>query len=86
LSYRVLATKAAARDIRKLPPETRPRIRAALDGLSDDPRSATEKLAAEDAYRARVGDYRIVFRVDDRAGEVLVTRIKHRREVYRRRR
>jgi mRNA interferase RelE/StbE len=55
-----------------------------LVGLADDPRGQSEKLAGEGAYRKRVGDYRIVFRVDDALKEVLVTRIKHRREAYRR--
>ena len=85
MAYEVLATRSAQRDIRKLPPETKPRIRAALAELADDPRRAAQKLAAEGVYRARVGDYRIVFRVDDQAGEVLVVRVKHRRDVYRRR-
>lgn len=59
-------------------------MREAMLRLQDDPRLRAEKLAGEDSYRVRIGDYRIVFRVDDRAREVLVTRIKHRREVYRR--
>lgn len=84
MAYEVLASRAAARDIKRLPPETKPRIRAAISALREDPRGGAEKLAAEDAHRARVGDYRIVFRVDDSASEVLVTRMKHRREVYRR--
>jgi mRNA interferase RelE/StbE len=82
--YLVVASKAAQRDFRRLPPEIKERLRSAMIGLSDDPRRQSEKLAGEDAYRKRIGDYRIVFRVDDPSREVLVTRIKHRREVYRR--
>lgn len=52
--------------------------------LEDDPRGQSEKLASADAYRKREGDYRIVFRVDDASREVLITRVKHRREVYHR--
>jgi len=85
VAYEVLASRAAARDIKRLPPETKPRIRAAISALREDPRGRAEKLAAEGAYRVRVGDYRIVFRVDDSASEVLVTRVRHRREAYRRR-
>jgi mRNA interferase RelE/StbE len=85
LPYIVLASKAAARDFKRLPPETKERVRAAMEALSEEPRSQSQKLAGEDAYRRRVGDYRIVFRVDDDAREVLVTRVKHRRDVYRRR-
>lgn len=55
-----------------------------MDALSEDPRRAAQKLATGEGYRVRVGDYRIVFRVEDAAHEVLVTRIKHRRAVYRR--
>lgn len=52
--------------------------------LADGPRDRAQELAGENAYRRRVGDYRIVFRDDDAARAVLVTRIKHRRDVYRR--
>jgi mRNA interferase RelE/StbE len=41
------------------------------------------KLAGRDDYRIRVGDYRIVYAVDDKERLVIVARIAHRREVYR---
>jgi len=55
-----------------------------MSALTVDPLSGVQKLAGEDAFRLRVGDYRIVFRADHAAKEVLVARIRHRREVYRR--
>jgi mRNA interferase RelE/StbE len=82
--YLVLVSTAAQRDFGRLPPGVKERIREALVGLRQDPRGQSEKLAAEDAYRNRIGDYRVVFRVDDSSREILVTRIKHRRDVYRR--
>ncbi|MDP9341127.1 MAG: type II toxin-antitoxin system RelE/ParE family toxin [Actinomycetota bacterium] len=82
--YLVLASPTAQRDFGRLPPGVKERIRAAMIALADDPRGQSEKLASEDAYRERVGDYRVAFRVDDSAQEVLVTRIKHRGDVYRR--
>lgn len=84
MTYRILLARAAQRDFKRLPPETKGRIRAAIEALGEEPRRKPQKLAVGDAYRVRVGDYRIVFRVDDGADEVLVTRIKHRRDVYRR--
>jgi mRNA-degrading endonuclease RelE of RelBE toxin-antitoxin system len=42
------------------------------------------KLAGRDDYRIHVGDYRVVYAVDDTEGLVIVARIAHRREVYRR--
>jgi len=82
--YAVLVSTGAQRDYERLTGKTRARVLESMNALSDDPRGQAEKLVGEDSYRVRVGDYRIVFRVDDHAHEVLVTRIKHRREVYRR--
>jgi mRNA interferase RelE/StbE len=63
----------------------RDRVRAAIDGLSTDPRPpGAAKLAGRGDFRVRVGDYRIVFAIDDGASVVIVARIAHRREVYRR--
>jgi mRNA interferase RelE/StbE len=41
------------------------------------------KLAGQDDYRIRGGDYRVVYAIDDRNRRVLVARIAHRRDVYR---
>lgn len=82
--YEVLITKAGQRDFRKLPPEMKDRVREAMAALGEAPQQGSQKLAGGDAFRRRVGDYRIVFRVDDDCREVLVARIKHRRDVYRR--
>jgi len=53
--------------------------------LSKEPRPfGVAKLAGHDDFRIRVGDYRIVYAVDDENRLVIVARIAHRREVYRR--
>jgi mRNA interferase RelE/StbE len=57
----------------------------AIDALSAEPRPAgATKLAGRDDFRIRVGDYRIVYAVDDRNRQIIVARIAHRRDVYRR--
>ncbi len=57
----------------------------AIDALAENPRPrGAEKLAARDDLRIRVGEYRVVYAVDDEARRVLVSRIAHRRDVYRR--
>jgi len=60
------------------------RIAAAIVGLGIDPRpTGSVRLAGRDDFRIRVGDYRIVYAVDDAKDLVLIARIAHRREVYR---
>ena len=61
------------------------RIEAAIDGLATNPRPpGSVKLAGRDDFRVRVGDYRIVYAVDDAEDLVIIARIAHRRDVYRR--
>jgi mRNA interferase RelE/StbE len=75
----------AARAYRRLQGPMRTRVGDAIDALSADPRPrGAVKLAGRDDYRIRVGDHRIVYAVDDAEQIVLVARIAHRREVYRR--
>jgi len=63
----------------------RERIGKAIDALAADPRPpGAVKLSGHDDFRVRVGDYRVVYAVDDTERLVLVARIAHRREVYRR--
>lgn len=65
--------------------EAAERIGEALDDLARDPRPpGAKKLAGVEGYRVRVGDYRILFAVDDERKLVRVYLIGHRREVYRR--
>ncbi len=82
--YQVKLVSTAARQLRKLPPDVRTRIVTALDLLGGTPRppSATQ-LVNSDYWRVRVGDYRIVYEIDDDVLLVLVLRIAHRRDVYR---
>ena len=61
------------------------RIDARVNDLADDPRPrGATKLTEVNAHRIRVGDYRVVYEVDDGTRTVIVTRVGHRREVYRR--
>ena len=83
--YDVRLLPAAAREYRRLQGPLRDRIRSASDALALDPRRpSVMKLAGRDDYQIRVGDYRIVYAVDDAERLVIVARIAHRREVYRR--
>lgn len=84
-SYEIRLHPEAARAYRRLQNPLRARMAAAIDGLAREPRPAgVVRLAGRDDYRIRIGEYRIVYAVDDDARLVIVARIAHRREVYRR--
>jgi mRNA interferase RelE/StbE len=63
----------------------RPRVNDAIERLSNEPRErGTTRLAGRNDYRLRVGDWRIVYGVDDERRRVVVIRIAHRSDVHRR--
>ena len=80
---------AARREIRELDPPVRRRIYKFLDermAKLEDPRSIGQALRGPkfgEFWKYRVGDYRIVCRIEDQQLLVLVVRVRHRREVYR---
>ncbi|MHB1783422.1 MAG: type II toxin-antitoxin system RelE family toxin [Acidimicrobiales bacterium] len=82
--YRVEVRPAALRALRKLDPNIRPRIEGAIALLAEDPRPpASRPLTGRPAYRVRVGDYRIVYSIQDDVLLVVVVTLGHRRDVYR---
>ena len=86
MAYRVEIKASAVKEIVALPKRDQRRVVSAIAALSDDPRpDGVRKLTgSEDAYRVRVGDYRIIYQVLDKVLIVHVIRVGHRRDVYRR--
>lgn len=87
MSYQVDIAPAAQRDVKRLPPEVVRKVDAAILELEQNPRphECTKLEGSEDEYRVRVGDYRILYVIDDKARLVTVARVRHRREAYRKR-
>lgn len=83
-SYRVEFTSAAAKELRKLDTGIRHRLLTGIAGLEGDPRpSGCKKLVGEDnAWRIRIGDYRVLYDIQDEVLVVTVVRVAHRRHVY----
>jgi mRNA interferase RelE/StbE len=68
-----------------LPNEARERVRNAIDELVDEPfPTGHRKLQGREGWRIRVGDYRIIYEVDDDRRVITVLQAGHRRDVYRR--
>jgi len=59
-------------------------IKKKMLALSENPRPfGCKKLTADEGYRIRSGNFRVLYRIDDHAKEVIIYRIKHRKEAYR---
>ncbi len=89
MAWKVELDRAAVRDLGKLDQQTARRILAFLHGrvaMLDDPRSIGEALKGSklgEFWKYRVGDCRVIARIEDRALRVLVVRVGSRDKVYR---
>jgi mRNA interferase RelE/StbE len=84
--YAVLLESQAEKELESLPKKILQRIDTKLQALSLNPlpRGATKLKGKEsEGWRLRVGDYRILYQIDDKENTIRVYRIKHRREAYR---
>lgn len=83
--YRVFFKAAADRQLKRLPVKMQVRIVRAVEALAGDPRptSAVKLAGAEDLWRFRIGDYRVVYQIADDELIVLIARVAHRKDVYR---
>lgn len=82
--YRVLLASSAKKELLRLPDQVIARILPKIEDLIVEPRPhGCKKLrGGDDAWRIRIGDYRVIYTIDDDALELDVTHIAHRRDVY----
>lgn len=83
--YEVYLERAAERDLKRLPDEQFQRVVPQLKALAETPRpTGSRKLSgSQNDWRVRVGDYRIIYEIDDEARAVRVMRVRHRGKAYR---
>jgi mRNA interferase RelE/StbE len=83
--YAVEFLPSAARTLARLDAAVKRRIAAAVDRLAEDPRpnGAVKLRGNGDVWRTRVGDYRVLYAIEDDRLVVLIIKIGHRRDVYR---
>ncbi len=85
MKYKLVYTRRAEKDIRDLDPNIKERLGKSLLQYSEDPLKHAEKLTDPSlgSFRFRIGEYRVIF--DLHGDEIIVLRVGHRREIYRRR-
>jgi mRNA interferase RelE/StbE len=83
--YKVVFRKSVAQDLRRIPKRDLRRILSTIDSLSEEPRPrGIEKLSGQEKYRVRQGNYRIIYEIKEDEVVVVVVKVGHRRNVYRR--
>jgi len=84
MTYRLRIISKAEKDLNSISGRDFDVLKKKVLSLSAAPRPfGCQKLTNEDGYRIRMGNFRILYRIDDNAKEVIIYRIKHRREAYR---
>ena len=83
-AYSVFFKQSAVRELEDIPKKDLVRLLARIEALADDPRPpGCEKLSAQERYRIRQGNYRVIYSIEDAILTVWVVKVGHRREVYR---
>lgn len=84
MSYTITFKKAASKQLRKLPKAVLATVASAVDDLANEPRpdSCKKLKGTDDVYRIRVGDYRVLYTVDDSIITVEVIKVGNRKDVY----
>jgi mRNA interferase RelE/StbE len=81
--YSVLYTEALYKSLKSIPSRDVKRILRKTKALTIDPRPhGCQKLAGQERYRVRQGDYRIIYGIEDAKLIVIVVNVGHRREIY----
>jgi mRNA interferase RelE/StbE len=83
MTYRVLILRRAQKELAELPKDFYARVCEALRVLGEEPRpSGCIKLKDREGWRIRVGNYRVLYKIDDEQKTVTVVHVGHRRDVY----
>ncbi len=84
MSYTLILTRTTLNDLDSVPLEISQRASSKIDSLAEVPRPKVSKKlkGAESIYRIRIGDWRVLYAVDDRIREIIIHRVSHRSEVY----
>jgi len=82
--YKILIKESAIKELESVPKKSLKQIIERIQSLADDPRpKGSQKLSAQERYRIRQGDYRIIYSIQDDQTTEHVYIIGHKREVYR---
>lgn len=84
MSYTIEFSLKAAKLFKELPKSVKNQLSPNIDNLAENPRPSGVKKLKErkNYYRIRVGDYRIIYQINDKTLFILIAKIGHRKDVY----
>lgn len=84
-NYKIDFANSAAREFRDLPETVKQQTSPKIDALKQNPRpyGVTKLRGHRHLYRIKIADYRVVYEINDHKKSVKITRVRHRRDVYR---
>ena len=84
MKYSVFILRRAQKELSKLSVDMYERVKKSIISLGTNPRpGGCKKLTAREGWRIHVGDYRVIYEINDRAKNVTVLHIGHRKDIYR---
>jgi mRNA interferase RelE/StbE len=82
--YKMFIKKSAANELENIPKKDLKKIVKSIQSLAENPRPrGSKKISAQERYRIRQGNYRIVYSIQDEELAVQIFKIGHRQEIYR---
>ena len=84
MKYSLFILRCAQKELSEVPLDLYKRIKKAIFNLAKEPRPAgCRKLTGREGWRIRVGDFRIIYEIDDKTKSLTIVHIGHRKDVYR---
>ena len=83
VNYKIEIKRSAPKEIEKLPKSVLKRVLNKIQSLGREPRpSGCKKLTADEKYRVRVGDYRILYSIENDKLMIYIVKVGHRKKIY----
>ncbi len=82
MKYNLQITRNAQKALAKIAEPFQTNIIEKISALANDPYCNTKKLSGREAYRIRVGNYRVIYEIKNNELIVLVINIGHRKDIY----
>lgn len=82
MTYEIIFSDKALRQLKKLEKNVQERIIAVLERIRVRPETYVTKLVGDPGYKLRVGDYRVIMDIDNKILRILILKVGHRKNIY----